>query len=64
GALEVFHAKAEIHTQGKGNTRKENKENIPFAGPSSGKKQLLELMRAAQRAGNSGGYAQFEQKLY
>ena len=31
---------------------------------SAGKQQLLELMGAAQRAGNSGGYAQLEKQLY
>jgi hypothetical protein len=64
GALKVFYAKAEVHAQRKGNAGKENKENVAFAGPPTSKQQLLELMRAAQRAGNSRGYAQFEQKLY
>src|SRR5579871_92051 len=64
GALEVFYAKAEIHAQREGNAGKENKEDVAFAGASAGKEQLLKLMGAAQRAGNSRGYAQFEQKLY
>ena len=64
GALKVFYAKAEVDSQSKGNAGKENKEDVAFAGASAGKQQLLELMGAAQRAGNSRGYAQFEQKLY
>ena len=64
GALEVFYAKAEVHAQRKGNAGKENEEDVAFAGAPAGKQQLLKLMGAAQRAGNSRGYAQFEQKLY
>src|SRR6476661_9197623 len=64
GALEVLHAKTKIDTKREGNAGKENKEDVAFAGSSAGKQQLLELMGAAQRAGNSRGYAQFEQKLY
>jgi len=64
GALKVFYAKTEIHTKRERNAGKENKEDVAFAGSPAGKQQLLELMGAAKRAGNSRGYAQFEQKLY
>jgi hypothetical protein len=64
GALEVFYAKAKVDSKRKGNAGKENKEDVALARSSSGKQQLLELMRAAQRAGNSGGYTQLEKKLY
>lgn len=64
GALEVLYAKAEVNAQSKGYTGKQDKENVAGARPAAGKQQLLELMGASQRAGNSRGYAQFEQKLY
>jgi hypothetical protein len=63
-ALEVLYADAEINAQSKRYAGKQDKEDVAFAGPTAGKQQLLELMGAAQRAGNSRGYAQFEQKLY
>jgi hypothetical protein len=63
-ALKVFYPDAEVHAQSKRYAGKENKEDVTFAGPPASKQQLLELMGAAQRAGNSRGYAQFEQKLY
>jgi len=64
GALEVLYAEAEVHAQSKRDAGEKDKKDVTFAGPPAGKQQLLELMGAAQRAGNSRGYAQFEQKLY
>ena len=64
GALEVFYAEAKVNTQSKRYAGKQDKENVARAGPAAGKQQLLELMGAAQRAGNGRDYAQFEQKLY
>ena len=64
GALEILDAEAKVHAQREGNAGKEDKEDVALAGAPAGEEQLLELMGAAQRAGNSRGYAQFEQKLY